>query len=193
MTRGETNKQKQMQKDTVISKILLTLMVFGIILWLGGAIIRISTAYDIYMPFTRLELKTEYNDAMRMHTVKLFTYGSLYTGAGFVMAFIGFFSLAYYWRDEFKGKGWMFIALVLFIMASSWGIYELILDIRLSYLIKAGGAAFDNKLIGELFVHRLSTLAPWSSIAYMSAISSMLIMIWRPLNRIKKKNTGEKR
>ncbi len=169
---------------------MLSLLVFGLILWLGGAIIRVSTAYDIYIPFTKMELKTEYGDAMRMHTVKLFTYGSLYTGTGFVMTFFGFLSLAYYWRNEFKRRGWMFIALVLFFIASSWGIYELLLDIRLSYLIKAGGASFNDKLITELFVNRFSKWAPWASIAYMSAITSIFIIIWRPLNKIKKVNKG---
>ena len=177
-------------QDNVISKILLTLLVFGVILWLGGAIVRVSTAYDIYMPFTKLELKTEYSDAMRMHAVKLFAYGSLYTGAGFVMAFAGFLSLAFYWRTELKRRGWMFMALVLFLIASTWGVYELVLDIRLSYLIKAGSAAFGDKLITDLFVYRFSKFAPWASIAYMSVIASVLIIIWRPLNNLKNKNKG---
>ncbi len=176
-----------MQRN-VISKILLTLLVFGIVLWLGGAIVRLSTAYDIYMPFTQLELKTEYNDAMRMQTVKLFTYGSLYTGTGFVAAFVGFLALAFYWRSELKKHGWMFIALVLFLLAVPWGFYELVLDIRLSYLIKAGAANFDDILIKELFVRRFSTLTAWASISYMSAVASILILIWKPLNNIKKIN-----
>jgi hypothetical protein len=179
-----------MQKDTVISKILLTLLVLGLILWLGGAVVRVSNAYEIYMPFTQLELKTEYGNDIRMHTVKLFAYGSLYTGIGFAAMFVGFLSLAYYWRSEFNKKGWMFIAFVLFLIASTWGIYELILDIRLSYLIKAGGVDFNNKLITELFVYRFSKWMPWASLAYMSAFAAVLIIIWRPLNNIKKINKG---
>ena len=180
----------QMQKNTVVSKILLTLLVFGLILWLGGAIIRTATAYEIYNPFTELELKTEYSNAIRMHTVKLFTYGSLYTGTGFVMAFVGFLTLAYYWREEFKHRGWMFMSLVLFLIASTWGIYELILDIRLSYLVKAGMLDFGDKLINDLFAKRFSTYAPWATISYMSAVAGVLIIIWRPLNNIRKTKKG---
>ncbi len=179
-----------MQKDTVITKILLTLLVAGLILWLGGSVVRVSNAYEIYMPFTELELKSEYGNDIRMHTVKLFAYGSLYTGTGFVAMFIGFLSLAYCLRREFKSKGWLFISFVLFLFAASWGIYELILDIRLSSLIKAGVDDFNNKLITELFVYRFSKWTLWASMAYMSAIAAVLIIIWRPLNNIKKIKNG---
>ena len=180
-----------MQQNTVISKILLTLLVFGTILWIGGEVQRINMAYEIYLPFTQMELKTEYNDAIRMHTVKLFTYGSLYSGTGFVAAFVGFVSLAFYWRKQWRSKGWMFIASVLFLIALPWGFYELLLDIKLSFLIKAGGVYFNDKQITDLFLKRFTAYAPWASISYMSIVASIFILIWRPLNNIKKIKTGE--
>lgn len=181
----------QMQQNTVISKILLTLLVFGTILWLGGEVQRINIAYEIYMPFTKMELKTEYSDAIRMHTVKLFTYGSLYSGIGFVATFIGFVTLAFHWRKQWKTKGWMFIVLVLFIIALPWGFYELLLDIKLSFLIKAGAVYFNDKQITDLFVKRFTDYAPWASISYLSIVSGIIILIWRPLNNIKKINKEE--
>lgn len=180
-----------MRHNSITAKIFITLLTFGMILWLGGTIVRMSTAYDIYKPFSEMELKDGYSEAARIQTVKLFSYGAFYSQAGFYAAAIGFIALAVLFRKDFKTRGWMFMSLALFIIAIPWGIYESIMDLRLFYFIKNDNISFDDKLITELFVYRFSKLSPWAMISYLSALSSIAVIIWRPLQIVSKKQQHE--
>lgn len=150
-----------------------------------------NTAYDIYKPFSEMELKNGYSEAARVQTVKLFSYGAFYSQAGFFAATISLIALSVLFRKDFNQNGWMFMALALFIIAVPWGIYESIMDLRLFYFIKNDNISFDDKLITELFVYRFSKLSPWAMISYMSAVSSIAVIIWRPLQKISKEKTHE--
>lgn len=158
------------------------------ILWLGGSIVRMSTAYDIYEPFTEMELKPGYPDTARVQTVKLFSYGSFYTGIGFAAAFIGFGGLGYLWASRMKKQGWLLMALALFMIAAPWGFYEIYIDLKLFYFVKNEGITFSDEMIKELFVDRFSKLSPWALLSYFSAISSVAVIVWRPLNKIENNN-----
>jgi hypothetical protein len=172
-----------MRHNTATSKIFLTLLVFGVILWLGGSLVRMSTAYDIYVPFSQMELKADYSDTARLHTVKLFAMGALYTGIGFSSAFFGFVLLGFYLRKQLKQYGWLFMALVLFILSAPWGFYEMYLDIQLNFAIMDKGITFDSATINDLFVTRFSKLSFWPVLSYMAAITGVLTLVWRPLNK----------
>jgi len=181
-----------MRHNTITAKIFLTLFSFGLILWLGGAIVRMSTAYDIYKPFSEMELKDGYSEASRVQTVKLFSYGALYSQSGFFAAAVGLIALSVLFRENFNQNGWMFMALALFIIAIPWAIYESIMDLRLFYFIKKDNISFDDKLITELFVYRFSKLSPWAMISYFSVLSSIAVIIWRPLQRVSKELRNER-
>ena len=179
-----------MRHNTIISKIFLTLLVFGMVLWLGGSIVRMSTAYDIYVPFSKMELKPDYTDAARLHTVKLFAFLALYTAIGFSAAFFGYVLLGFYMRKYLKQYGWLFISLVLFLLAAPWGFYEMYLDLNLNFAVLEKSVTFNSDAINDLFVTRFSKISIWAVMSYMLAVTSVLTLIWRPLHKyaILKKN-----
>ena len=137
-----------MQHKTVTAKIFITILVFGMILWIGGNVVRNVIAYDLFIPGTALELKNWYSDETRLTTVSLFRISGFYTIVGFCMAFVSSVVLFVYLRKYLKIKGWFFMALILVFLASPVEFYLMYYDIKIILAFNAMEInSFNDKII----------------------------------------------
>ena len=174
-----------MQNKSFKEKFFLTFLVSGLIMWIGGSIVRTGVAFDIFVPFSNMILKQSYNDAIRLYAVQLFSNSALYTGIGFTLFFIGYISLSLILSDKFKRFGWIFMAMMLFILATPYGLYELYLDIKLYFVLQYPGITFNDQGIKDFFFLRYTKLSIWGALSYLMAVTAVLICIWRPLDKMK--------
>lgn len=177
-----------MEKYNKTLKILITILALGFIVWFGGSIIRSAIGYDLFHPDAQLVLKENYSNEIKMHSVYLFSTLSLYTDVGYVAAFFASLSIMIYLRKQLKQHGWLFMSLVLFLVASPVQFYMIYSDIQLSLaVIYSNIKDFANPIVQEFFYDRFKsiTLTTASSLAYLANITALLYVIWRPLDSSK--------
>jgi len=172
-----------MLHKTKIAKLLLTLYTFGIIIWIGGSIIRTSIAFELYVPATKLTLKTEYSDAIRLQNVKLYAYSALYTDVAFGAAALAIILLVIYWSKNVKKYGWLFMSLILFVLSVPYEAFQIYLDIKLNYAIQSGLKVFDCPEISNYFVARFAKFSIWGAMSFLTSLTSIVVLIWRPLDK----------
>ncbi|MFH1049824.1 MAG: hypothetical protein V1779_02710 [bacterium] len=175
-----------MKNNTILTKIFLSLLTVGVIIWLGGTVARNAIAFDIFVPGTELTLKNWYSDEARLITVSLFRITGFYTIIGFCMTFVSSIYLFLYYRKEFKLKGWLLMSFVLILLASPIEFYLMYYDIKIilafnNELIKS----FNDTIVQDYFVSRYSKLTIPATLSFLSAFTAVLIIIWQPLNRKK--------
>lgn len=172
-------------------KILLTVLTLGFITWFGGSIIRTAIAYDLFTPTADMTLKTEYSDAVKMHTVYLYTSTSLYTSVGYMLSFLSIILIIFNQKKEMKKRGWLFMAIILFLIASPVEIYKIYGDIKLSMAIYYDHLNdFNSSIVNHYFIARFKNISivTASSLASLASITSALYAVWRPLE---KRSNGE--
>lgn len=182
-------------KQSRIIKGLLTIFVLGFILWFGGSVVRSAIAFDLFNTGAVLELKQNYSDTIKVHTVYLYGMLATYTGAGYGMAFISAILLLVTWRKSMKIKGWLFMAFVLFFIGSPVELFVLYYDIKLNIALYWNNVRdFANPDIQNYFVKRFTSIALTTStgLAFLTSITSVLYIIWRPLDRSLPKEETEK-
>jgi len=165
-------------------KFLAIIYVLGMVIWLGGSIIRTVIAYDIYVPATELQMKTNYSDEMRLHNVRLFGMGALYTEISYGVAAFAAIFLFFLLRKEFKTKGWILISLLLFLITlpleSLLMYYDIKLNLAIQYdLLKS----FNQDVVRDYFISRFTKLNFMAPSAYLCGASSLIMAVWRPLEK----------
>lgn len=179
-------------KLTVTQKLLLSVLAFGLVVYIGGTIVRTAVAFEIYVPGTEMTLKTEYSDALRLHTVKLFATGALYTDIGFIAALIASIGICIVFNKQVKQKGWLFIALMLIFIATPIELYLTYLDFKLNSVIWDAVGSFNDVAIKEFFARRFTKLTIPSALAFLAISTSILLAVWRPLDKsVPKSETTE--
>lgn len=177
-----------MQHYTKVAKILISLYVLGNLLWLGGSIIRTSIAFEIFVAGTELKLKTEYTDVVKLHNVKLYAYSALYTDFGFSLTLVSAIMLMIYLRKSIKKQGWLFMAFALLVIAVPYEFYQMYLDIKLNYVFNnSPPLLFSDKSITDFFIVRFTKLSIWGALSFLTAITSIIIIVWRPLDKVNTK------
>jgi hypothetical protein len=177
-----------MQAINKTSKVLMILLALGLIIWLGGNILRTVIAYDLYVPATELTLKSNYSDEIRMHTVRLYAMGALYTDIAYGVAFLSALALFVRFRRELRQRGWLFMSYVLFILAAPVDLYSIFLDIKLNLAVMYNsGLTFFSDEVQRYFASRFRTMNLFSPLAYLAVITSIIIVIWRPLDKVETK------
>jgi hypothetical protein len=173
-----------METPSVKAKIFITLFTLGIIIWLGGSIIRTIVAYDIYVPATELKVKDYYSDEIRIQTVRLFASGALYTEVAYGVAFLSAVYLIVYYRKQLKIRGWLFMSFVLFFMSSPIEFYMMYMDLNLNLgLYNNYKYTLNDDFINHFFVSRFRQLNFMAPMAYLSVFSSVWLVIFRPLDK----------
>jgi hypothetical protein len=172
-----------MQHKTFTAKFLLTLVALGLLIWLGGSIIRTAIAYDLYEPGTALKLKSWYSDSERLHAVRMYGMGALYTDIAYCVALAASILLCIYWRKNMKQRGWLFMAFVLMFIAAPIELFMIYLDIKLNIgLYWVSNLSFDSVIIKNYFMFRFTKMAIPSMMSYLAIVTSILFVIWRPLD-----------
>ncbi len=174
-----------MQYNKPIVKIFTTILAFGFIIWFGGSIVRSALAFDVFVPGRALELKPEYSNEVRMHSVYLYGMLAFYTGIGYSLAFVSVVALTVMLRREMKKSGWFFMSIILFLLASPVEIYLVINDLYLNMALYYDNVTdFFDPAIQKHFVGRFRnvTIATFSGLAFLSAMTCIIYVVWRPLN-----------
>ncbi len=174
-------------------KFLAIIYVLGMIIWLGGSVVRTVIAYDIYVPATALQMKTNYTDELRLHNVRLFGMGALYTEISYACSFVAAIMLFVLLRSQFKTKGWIFISLMLFFITVPMESILMYYDIKLNLAIRHGILnSFDMDIVRDFFISRFTKLNFLAPSAYLCGASSIIIGIWQPLDKLSKRIVANK-
>ena len=182
-----------MQEKSVLQKIFITILTFGIILWFGGSIIRSSIAFDLFIPAAKMELKPGYSDGIRLHSVYIYTVTGTYSTVGYIAAFISAIVLYIHWRKVMKVRGWLFMAFVLFFISSPVELYLCFTDIKLSLAFQFNQVgSFSDSNIQKFFLDRYKNIAltTASGLSFLAVITSLLYIVWHPLDMLHTQYSG---
>ena len=181
-----------MLQNKIIEKIIISVLVLSLIMFIGGNIVRYAVAYDIFIPGTALKLKDWYSEAIRVNTVHLFAVISFYTITGFIVAFVSSLLLFLIRIKDLKRYGWLFMAFILFFLASVVEFYLIYNDIHLIMAMNTHQIhSFTNLDIQNYFMFRLKKLTIPSALAFLSIITSIILVIWQPLNKFENNTDKE--
>lgn len=173
-------------KRKLTIRIFTSIYVLAIAVWLGGSLIRLAVAYDIYVPATELSMKTHYTDELRLHTVRLFGMGALYTDIAYGCAIFAVIILLILMKGKMRIKGWPVISFTLFLLTVPLEVLMIYFDIRLNLAIHNGLlTTFNSDLVRDFFISRFTKFNFVSPSAYLCGASSLIFSIVRPLDRYK--------
>ncbi len=169
---------------TKFQKLLISLWLVGIVLWIGGSLVRYIIAYDIFEPGTQLELRKSLSEKEILLGVRHFSIGTAYTGTGFAVAFLCWFILLPSFTKKFKLQGWLFMSSVLFGLASIFEFILLYMDIRLStYIFWAPLLHFNSYEIQTFFYNRIKNLSFMFVFNWFAVATILFFIVFRPLTK----------
>lgn len=117
-------------------KFLLAILSIGLVLWIGGSIVRTAIVYDIFEPeYQTLKFRYWVDEKIALLTVRHFAIGSLYTELGFILSLFSTIMLFPKIKNYLKREGWLFMSLVLLLLAFISEAILLYFDIRLGLYI----------------------------------------------------------
>ncbi len=172
--------------EKTVIKMLATFAICGFMIWFGGSLLRSTIAYDLFEPAKEFQLKNTYNDELKMHSVYLFSTLSLYTNVSYGITFIAVFIMTIALRKQLRSQGWLFMAVVLFFLASPMELYKIFLDLKLSIAIYYDNVReFYNPVINEYFIMRFKNIAfnTLSSLSFLANFTIIIFLIWKPLDK----------
>ncbi len=173
-----------MIKYDKISKIIITALMLGFMLWFGVTVARGVIGYDIFNPEAELSLKQSYPPAIKLQNIYLYANLALYTGVGYIVAFVSALLLLFRLKHYLKPNGWLFMAFSLFFLASPMHLYSIYLDYHLAVaVIQNGVRDFLSAPVQKYFFTRFTDvmMTTLSSLAFLANLTSFLFVIWKPL------------
>ncbi|MGE5480159.1 MAG: hypothetical protein ACM3U1_06990 [Chloroflexota bacterium] len=177
-----------MHYNTKLVKILLTAFSIGFLIWFGGNLVRSAVGFDLFYPTADMLLKTHYTNEIRMHSAYLFATLALYPGVAYIAAFLTAIVLFFLLRKQMKREGWLFMAFILFFLASPMELYLLWMDVKLSLAVYYGNVKdFADPAIQNYLIPRFKNVAftTGTSLAFLANLTALLYVIWRPLSQSK--------
>ncbi|MGA2297701.1 MAG: hypothetical protein ABSG15_09160 [FCB group bacterium] len=170
-----------------VIKLFLSVLVAGLVLWLGGTAIRAAIAFDLYLPGSELIIKNWYSNEIQIATVRLYANLALYTSIGYFLTLISGIYFAFKFRGNYKKHGWMLMSVIFFILSSLYELLTLYYDLKLNLAFASGiKLNFNDDVIKHYFVIRFTKLAIPSALAFFSMMTCVIMLIWRPLDKTKK-------
>ncbi len=172
--------------ETKFAKILMTLAICGFMVWFGGSFLRSAIAYDLFIPTENFQLKDSYSDVIRMHSVYMFSTLAAYTNISYGISLVSVLIFILLVRKELKAKGWLFMSILLFLLASPIEIIKIYYDAKLSWAIYYDNVRdFYNPIISEYFIERFKniTMNTMSSLSLLANFTIIFFMIWKPLDK----------
>ncbi len=172
-------------------KILIFLWSVGIILWIGGSIVRASIVYDIFEPrINSIAFRDWVTENFALWTVRHFSIGSLYTGIGFVLALVSSISLFPSMKKKFKFEGWLMMSYLLFFLAALSEFFLLYNDIRLGlYVFFNDNLDYYSSEIQTFFHNRFAKLNFLMVYNWLAIFTILFLFVFKPL---KKRQNEEK-
>lgn len=166
-------------KSSLLSKISWLLFAFGIILALGGQFIRLSVIYDLYIPGT-LELKSWYSWQIQHQTVRLYANAFIYCGIGYVLATLGVVMVILTSASLLKKKGWMFMSVILWLLAVGFSAKSLYSDYTLVNYLRDATASTSQAL--TMVTNSLQKESVYFLVSMLCQISVVCVIVFKPLD-----------
>jgi len=166
-------------------KILLSIFAFGFIVWLGGTVFRTTIAYNLFLIGPEMHLNPAYTNMERINTIYIFSITSLLTGVGYYSAVFSSIMMCILLRKEFRRRGWLFIAFILFAITLPIQIYFSNMDWNLAVCVYYNKVIdFHHPDVQKYFVQRYQNITNSSlrTIQLLASFTCILYVIWRPLD-----------
>lgn len=167
-----------------MKKSIYFFIALGMIVWLGGSLIRNVIIFDIFVPAEVLTFKNYYTTEMINYSIYLFTSTSLYTSVAYGVSFLLFLYIAIAEKHRFKNEGWLFMSIALFLLVSPVVLYNMYSDYQLSKIIfdlQIPDYESAKKLIFARYKSNANTVL--SGISYLAAVNIVAYAVFKPLVR----------
>lgn len=165
-------------------RLALTLAALGGTLWFGASVARAIVGFDIFVPGT-IEFKAAQTEAMRLHTIWIYTLLGGLTGWSFAALVVGGVWSAIALKPRWKTNGWIlmtFLMLLVIIPGQAWMILQ---DYALwqLYDISTGMPLAPFQEIISVFSQRVMVVAASviNGLTLLVAITMVLVLVWHPL------------
>lgn len=161
------------------------LLIAGVIVWLGGGIVRAAIGFDIFVPGT-LDRKPFLTDSQINYSLRLYGITAFYTLFGYGATLLGAVGLTISFGRALKGYGGVFMALILLYLCVPIEVYAAFLDIK---LIQASqDISFDQLMSGThlqiLFAERMDSKMTAAGFLTIAAyLTSIIFLAWQPLTK----------
>ncbi|MGA1249409.1 MAG: hypothetical protein ACO3YM_02835 [Candidatus Kapaibacteriota bacterium] len=180
-------------ENVIISKIALLIFLFFATLWFGGGLARIAIGFDLFLPGT-LDIKPFLTLEQINYSIRLMGVTAYYTITGYAVSLISAVTLCISLKGRIKQRGWLFMAIVLYIVFFPYELYLAWLDFQLFGRINC--IDFVNLLKDDgLLVLFKQRFHPWmaaiSFLSLLSYITALLYLAWQPLNMHEKAEHSE--
>ncbi len=167
-------------------KLFLTFTILGIIVWLGGSVIRNAIAFDIFIPGTLIQKPS--SDAIFVNnTIRLYTLTAFYTITGYALVCIGMLFLLFRNISMLKKRGWLFMIVALFMLAIPAEVYLILFDIELVKTLQSSADTHTiNAGLSDIFFKKFSPdsfTSQASTLTMMAYITSLILFAFRPLDK----------
>jgi hypothetical protein len=165
-----------------LRKFVYFLIALGMIIWLGGSVVRNVVIFDIFIPAETLTLKPDYIQDVINYNIYLFTATSLYTSISYGVMFLLFVVLTYIERNNFRREGWLLMSIILFFLTSPVVIYNIYSDYLLSILlfnVQTPNHVKSFELIMSRYSSTINTVL--SGISYLAGLNIVAYAVFKPL------------
>ena len=170
-----------MKKMNLFDKIIASLASIGFVFWLGGSIIRLITAYDMFEPGTQMVLKN-YSIELKTQLIRMYALSAPYTDISFGILFLSSVLLFIKFRKELRYYGWLFISLLIVFIMAIPNTYLFYMDYNLATNMFWFNAAADSQAIKDFFFTRFTSLNVIDPMLILSGISIVCFAAFQPLN-----------
>lgn len=167
-------------KYSFLLKTAWLLLAFGLILALGGQFIRLSVIYDLYIPGT-LTLKSWYAWQIQHQTIKLYANGFIYCGIGYIIATLGSIMAAVMSFSYLRQKGWMFMGIILWLLAVAFSAKSIYSDYLLSTYLLSPSANTSQAL--TMVTTSLQKESVYFLVSLLCQISVVVVVVYKPLDK----------
>ncbi|RPI64953.1 MAG: hypothetical protein EHM43_13250 [Ignavibacteriae bacterium] len=178
------------------SRIALSLAALGGTLWLGASVARAIVGFDIFVPGT-IEFKAAQTEAMRLHTIWIYTLLGGLTGWSFVALVVGGLWSAIALRPRWKRRGWILMSGILLLVIIPGQIWMMLQDYALwqLYDISTGMPLAPFQEIITVFSQRVMVVAASviNGMTLLVAVTMVLLLTWQPLHNDGRQTTDEGR
>lgn len=166
-------------------KILIFLWAVGIILWIGGSIVRVSIVYDIFEPrINSISFRYWVTKDFALWTVRHYSIGSLYTGIGFILALVSSIGLFPSMKKKFKFEGWLLMSYLLFFLAVLSELFLLYCDIRLGlYVFFEHNLDYSSNEVQTFFHNRFAKLNFLMVYNWLAIFTILFLFVFQPLKK----------
>jgi hypothetical protein len=166
--------------DSRITKTAAYFFSIGLILWLGGIILRAVISNELLQAGT-LEFKPNINPNAERTIYSLIANASSVVLTGYLLTWISGVIFLITTTFSPKEHGWLLISAVLLYFFTPVEVYTFILDVKMMVLNFYG----SNDLVEyrKLLIHRLSALSGVPFIAILCYLTILGCIIFQPLRR----------